>query len=109
MRILLDECIPRKLKNQLVGHICSTVPEAGFAGKKNGELLKLADEGGFEVFVTLDRGIEYQQNLAAQKLVVLVLRAKSSRLEDLIPHIPRLLEILRGSPKDGLIFIADSH
>jgi hypothetical protein len=82
MRVLLDECIPRKLKTQLVGHNCSTVPEAGFAGKKNGELLKSAEHSGFEAFVTLDRGIEYQQNLAAYKLVVLLLRAKSSRLDD---------------------------
>lgn len=59
MRVLLDECMPRKFKNQLAGHDCATVPEAGFSGKKNGELLKLAEEADFEVFVTLDRGIEY--------------------------------------------------
>jgi hypothetical protein len=107
MRILLDECIPRKLKCHLTGHSCFTVPEMGFAGKKNGELLKLASEAGFEVFVTLDRGIQYQQNLASHKLVILVFRAKSSRLEDLIPTIPRLLEILSGSPKGDLFFISD--
>jgi predicted nuclease of predicted toxin-antitoxin system len=107
MRILLDECLPRKLKNHLTGHSCSTVPEAGFAGKKNGELLKSASEADFEVFVTLDRGIGDQQNLAAHKLVILVLRAKSSRLEDLIPNIPGLMEILRSSPKEGLIFVSD--
>jgi hypothetical protein len=109
MRILLDECIPRKLKNQLIGHNCSTVPEAGFVGKKNGELLKLAGEAGFEGFVTLDRGIEYQQNLTSHNLIVLVLRAKSSRLEDLMPQIPRILEVLRGDPKAGLILIPYPH
>lgn len=109
MRVLLDECIPRKFKTQLANHNCATVPEAGFAGKKNGELLKLAGEAGFEVFVTLDRGIEYQQNLAVHKLVVLVLRTKSSRLDDLISQVPRILEILRSNPKSGLILIPDPH
>lgn len=106
MKVLLDECIPRKFKTQLVGHNCVTVPDSGFTGKKNGELLKLAVEAGFDVFVTLDRGIEYQQNLAAHKLAILVLRAKSSRLDDLISHVPRLLEILRANPKSGLILIS---
>jgi len=50
----LDECVPRKLKNSFPGHECQTVPEAGFAGKKNGELLYLADRAGFEVFVTVE-------------------------------------------------------
>ena|SRR5205814_230394 len=109
MRVLLDECIPRKLKNHLSAHECTTVPEAGFAGKKNRELLNLAVEAGFEVFVTLDRGIEYQQNLAVHNLTVLVLRSKSSRLDDLIAQVPRILEVLGRSPKGGLILIPDSH
>jgi hypothetical protein len=52
MRVLLDECVPRKLKNHLLGHECVTVPDAGLAGKKNGELLSLAVQAGFEVFLT---------------------------------------------------------
>jgi hypothetical protein len=63
MRLLLDECLPRKLKNHLPEHECSTVPEQGWAGKKNGELLLLAEKSGFEIFLTLDRGVEYEQNL----------------------------------------------
>ncbi len=50
MNILLDECIPRKFKRTLAQHTCQTVPEAGFAGKSNGELLRLAEHGGFDVF-----------------------------------------------------------
>ncbi len=57
MKLLLDECEPRKLKNNLPGHECKTVPEAGLAGKKNGKLLSLAEQAGFEVSVTIDRGI----------------------------------------------------
>jgi hypothetical protein len=61
-RILLDECIPRRLKKHLAEHDCFTVSELGLAGKKNGELLSLAEADGFQVFVTLDRGLAYEQN-----------------------------------------------
>jgi len=80
MKLLLDECVPRKLKNNLIGHECQTVPEAGLAGKKNGELLSLAQAAGFEVFVTIDRGIEYEQNLVRRDIAVIMVRAKSSAL-----------------------------
>jgi hypothetical protein len=84
-KLLLDGCVPRKFKNHLPGHECVTVPDAGWAGKKNGELLSLAGQAGFEVFITLDRGIEYEQNLSAHNIALIFLRAKSSRLADLIP------------------------
>jgi predicted nuclease of predicted toxin-antitoxin system len=80
MKILLDECIPRKLRHTLPDHECHTVPEAGLAGKKNGCLLDLAEKAGFEIFVTMDRGLEYQQNLAGRSLAILILRSKSNRL-----------------------------
>src|SRR6266568_3707758 len=57
MIVLLDECIPRKLKYSLPDHDCRTMPESGFAGKKNGALLGLAESSGFEIFVTMDKGI----------------------------------------------------
>jgi predicted nuclease of predicted toxin-antitoxin system len=94
MKVLLDECVPRKLKNNLIGHECQTVPEVGLAGKKNGELLALAREAGFEVFVTVDRGIESEQNLARQDIAVIVLLAKSSRVADLLPLVPEVLRLL---------------
>lgn len=61
MRVLLDECVPRKLKNSLTGHVCRTVPQEGMTGKKNGELLALAEKAGFDVFLSVDRGIELQR------------------------------------------------
>jgi hypothetical protein len=76
MRVLLDECLPRKLKNHLPGHECCTVPEAALAGKKNGELLLLAEKSGFEIFLTLDRGMEYQQNLKGRVITVILNRRK---------------------------------
>ena len=96
MRVLLDECVPRKLKSRLSGHECRTVPEEGLAGKKNGELLSLAEGAGFDVFLSLDRGIEFQQNLQSRRIAVLVLRAGSSRLADLQPHIPGILKVLES-------------
>jgi hypothetical protein len=88
MKLLLDECVPRKLRNHLLGVECQTVPEAGFAGKKNGELLLLAERAGFQVFLTLDRGFEYEQNLRHRNIAVVLIHAKSSRLDDLLPHTP---------------------
>jgi len=96
MKVLLDECIPRKLKNSLPDHECRTVPEAGLAGKKNGVLLSLAESRGFEVFVTMDRGLEYEQNLAGRKIAIMILRANSNRLVDLLPHVAACITIMRS-------------
>ena len=85
MRILIDECIDERFRNALPGHDCQTARYAGLAGLENGELLATAESAGFEVFLTVDQGIEYQQNLMARKLAVIILRAKSSRLKDLLP------------------------
>ncbi len=91
MKVLLDECLPRKLKNSLAMHECRTVPEAGRAGKRNGELLSLAEEQGYAIFLTMDKGVEYEQNLRRRKLAIIILRAKSNRLADLLPSLPDCL------------------
>jgi len=96
MKVLLDECIPRKLKNSLPGHDCQTVPEAGLAGQKNGALLSLAESGGFEVFLTMDKGLECQQNLAGRAIAIIILRAQSNRLTDLLPHLPACITVMRA-------------
>jgi hypothetical protein len=89
-KILLDECLPRNFKRYFAEHECVTVPELGLAGKKNGEL-SLAEADGFEVFITLDRGIAYQQNLSGRNIAVMLIRAKSSRLADLISRVADIL------------------
>jgi hypothetical protein len=96
MRVLLDECVPRKLKKSLSEHECRTVAEQGLAGKKNGELLSLAERAGFDAFLTLDRGIEFQQNLQARRIAILVVSAPSSRLADLLPLVPDILTKLHS-------------
>jgi predicted nuclease of predicted toxin-antitoxin system len=92
MRVLIDECVPRKLKFDLSahGHQCFTVQEAGFAGKRNGELLALA-ENAYDLFFTLDKNLRYQQNLTGRKIAVLVVRAKSNRIADVRAHLPACL------------------
>jgi hypothetical protein len=87
MRVLLDECLPRKLKGSFPDHECSTAPEAGFAGKKNGALLALAEAAGFDLLLTLDKGIEYEQNLKGRRIAIVIIRAKSNRLADILPHV----------------------
>jgi len=87
MKLLLDECVPRRFKSSLSTeeHQCVTAPEAGFAGKTNGELLGLA-ETSFDVFITLDKGFAYQKNLTGRRIAILLIRAKSTRLADLLLH-----------------------
>jgi hypothetical protein len=98
VRVLLDECLPRRLKTGLVGHEARTAPEMGWASKRNGELLRLA-EREFDVFLTVDRKLRYQQNLATFNIAVIVLVAHTNTLLDLQPLIPRVLEILAGAKR----------
>lgn len=90
MRILLDEDIPRRLALLLASHEVSTFQRRGWTGVKNGRLLTLA-AGEFDVFLTMDRNLEFQQNLLALPIAVLVIEAVSNRLEDLAPLIPKIL------------------
>lgn len=103
MKLLLDECVPRKFRNMLPGHDCRTVPEEGLAGRKNGELRSLAEKSGFEVFLTLDRGLEYQQQLHGRKIAVILIRSKSSRLADLLPQSSEILRVLRSIQPGDLV------
>lgn len=103
MKLLLDECIPKKFKISLLGHDCRTVPEEGMAGKKNGELLSLAEQSGFEVFLTLDRGLEFQQNLQGRVIAIVLIRATSSRLVDLLPRSTEILRVLDSIQSGELV------
>jgi hypothetical protein len=94
MRILLDECVPRRLRQELSGHDVHTVPEMGWSGKKNGELIHLMAGQSFGVLLTVDQNIRHQQNLQAAGVAVIVLQAKSNRLADLTPLMPMALTSL---------------
>lgn len=92
MRILLDESMPRRLALELAGHQVSTVAKCGWGGIKNGELLALAS-GSFDVFVTGDQNLQYQQNLNKLPIAVVVLATRNN-LDSLRPLVPRLLALL---------------
>jgi hypothetical protein len=94
VRVLLDECVPRRLRRELPGLGVSTVPEEGWASRRNGDLLRLMVAAGFTVFVTMDRYLAYQQNVASMGIGVVVLRARTNRLRDLVPLVPRLREAI---------------
>jgi hypothetical protein len=91
MRILLDECIDERFRNFLPGHDCQTARYAGLAGLRNGDLLTAAETAKFDVFLTVDQGIEYQQNLTTRTIAIIVFHVKSNRLKDLLPLVPACL------------------
>ena len=97
MRILLDESLPRRLRSIFAGHEVATVVEAGWSGVENGELLKVA-AARFDVFVTADQNLQYQQNLSALPITVAVLVALDNRLESLRPAAAELLARLSSLP-----------
>ena len=94
-KLLLDESIPRRLKASFPeSHEVITVPEMGWSGLKNGALLSQAAETGFAVLVTADKGIGYQQNTDSLPMAVVVMEGYRTRLQDLLPLMPRLLALL---------------
>jgi predicted nuclease of predicted toxin-antitoxin system len=101
MRILLDESVPARLGSLLLGHTFTTVPRRGWAGFKNGKLLAAAAPE-FDVLVTADKNIEYQQNLSALPIAILVILAASNRMVDLEPMVPAILRALNHLPPNKL-------
>ena len=106
MKVLLDECIDWRLEKDILGYEVKTVPQMGWVTIKNGELLALAEKE-FDVFLTVDRNLAFQQNLPRYNLAVIVLRAQSNRLQDLRPLVPKLLELL-PTAKLGEVFWVSS-
>lgn len=102
MRVLLDESLPRPLAELLVGHDARTVAQVGWRGLENGALLHQA-AGSFDVVLTADRSIEFQQNLKTLPVAVVVLVAESNRIESLAPLAPRLLETLNSLEPKTLV------
>lgn len=90
MKILIDECVDWRLSRHVVGHEVRTARQMGWSTIRNGELLELAARE-FDVFITVDRNLSFQQNLPRFAIAVIVLRARTNRLSDLKPLIPELL------------------
>jgi predicted nuclease of predicted toxin-antitoxin system len=96
MRLLIDECLPRKVKSLFAegGHECETVRDEGFGGKENGELLALADKS-FDVLITIDKNIRYQQNVTRRNVAIVVIRPASNDLDDIRPYVADALAALK--------------
>src|SRR5205085_6757931 len=104
MRVLLDECLPKKLKREVQADVVRTVPEMGWAGTKNGALLRLV-EREFDVFLTNDQNLEHQQNPKQFDLAIVVLVAPTNDIEDLKPLMADANEAIRtiGSRESSIL------
>jgi len=93
VRVLLDECLPKKLKFEIAAEFVQTVPGAGWASKQNGDLLRLAEQS-FDVIITNDQNIEHQQPISGFDLGFIVLVAPTNDIVDLLPLMAKANEIL---------------
>lgn len=106
MRILLDECLPRRLGRLFVGHQIKTVQQMNWAGIKNGRLLSLAQQR-FDVFVTVDRGVTHQQHLADFEIGVVVLSSRSNQIDELSRLVPEALKVIETLPPGTFVVVAE--
>src|SRR4051812_37058466 len=95
MRILLDECLPARLRGEIIGHDVRTVRQMNWLGVNNGKLLKLiSDSVEFDVFLTMDKNLPLQQEIANLPFAIIILRAKSNRFEDTQPLMSEVIQLL---------------
>ncbi len=104
MKVLLDECLPRKLKGELRGFDVQTVPEKGWAGTKNGALLRLM-AGQFDVFITIDGNLPSQQNLTKLRIALVVLKANNNTYAALLPLMEQVTMALGEIQPGDVVFI----
>lgn len=95
MLLLLDENLPKKLKNDFSGHSVFTIKERGWNGLKNGVLLNKLLENNFDALITYDKNLQYQQNFKKYPIAVFVLTAPINKYEVLTKLSPKILELLR--------------
>jgi hypothetical protein len=103
LRLLLDECVPRPLKRDLIGHDVWHVVDMAWSSKRNGELLRLMATEHFGAFLTVDQNLEFQQNIRASGIGVVVAVATTNRVKELRPLVPQILEALRQLKPGELI------
>lgn len=104
MKVFVDECVDWRLSRDIVGHEVKAARQMGWSTLKNGELLALAARQ-FDVFVTVDRNLSFQQDLPAFTIAVVVLRAPSNRLTDLQPLVPALLASIPTATRGAVTYV----
>jgi len=107
MPLLVDECVPRPLLRDLIGHDAHHVVDLGWSSKRNGELLKLMVLEHFEALLTVDRNLPFQQNLRASGIAVVIAVARTNRVKELRPLMQRLLEALRLVKAGEVVSVGD--
>ena len=105
MRLLLDECVPRPLLGDLAGHDAHHVVDMGWSSKRNGELLKLMLSDRFDALLTVDQNLPFQQNLRASGIGVVVVVARTNRMKELQPLVPKILAALSTVKPGELITV----
>jgi hypothetical protein len=104
LKVLVDECVDWRLSREIFGHEVKTARQMGWSTIKNGELLSLAAKQ-FDVFVTVDRNLSFQQNLPAFSIAVVVMRASSNRLADLQSLVPALLASIPIAKRGAVTYV----
>jgi len=104
VKVFVDECVDWRLARDIVGHEVKTARQMGWSTIENGELLALAEKE-FDVFVTVDRNLSFQQHLPAFTIAVIVLRAVSNRLADLQPLVPELLASIPEAKRGAVSYV----
>jgi len=104
VKVLLDECVDWRLARLLSGHDVRTVQEMGWAAMRNGNLLALAEDS-FDVFLTVDRNLSFQQSLPRFQIAVIVVCAATNRLQDLLPLVPRIINAIPTAKHGEVMFI----
>jgi len=102
--VIVDECLPNRLCKALTGHDAILVQKAGYSGLKDGALLDRID-GTFDVFITIDGNLTYQQNLTDRRIAVVVLRAVTNAFEDVEPLVKSILEVLQTVEAGDVVYV----
>ncbi len=108
MRVLLDECVPWKIRSELPSHDVQTVAEMGWGGTKNGALLRRA-ASEFHILLTVDQGIPYQQNIGGLSLALVIIKAPSNDINDLRPKMSEVLRVLETIQPGQVVQVASLH
>jgi predicted nuclease of predicted toxin-antitoxin system len=106
MNVLLDENLPQQFRSRFTDHEVHTVTRMEWAGTSNGELLDLAEAHGFDVFITADQSLQYQQNLTKRNIAFVVLATRDNRIESLDPLVPAILETLNSVHPGEVVVIS---
>lgn len=107
MKILLDECVTKKVKPLLPDFEVKTVAEMGFSGLKNGKLLTATQEAGFDLLITIDKNMDFQQNISKFKLTIVVFGVKNSNIKYIQPLIPIFIQSVKTFQKGRTYNIAE--